>query len=42
MGDFDPLRALSVLTKHGVHFVVVGGVAGRILGSPSVSDHIDR
>ncbi|PYQ27213.1 MAG: hypothetical protein DMF56_20780 [Acidobacteria bacterium] len=41
MGDFDPLRALNVLTKHSVRFIVVGGVAARTLGSPSVTNDLD-
>lgn len=41
MGDFDPLRALAVLIKHNVRFVVVGGVAARTLGSPSITNDLD-
>ena len=38
---FDPLEALSVLSRHGVRFVVIGGFAGRLHGSPSVTNDID-
>ena len=38
---FDPLRALGVLIKHDVRFVVVGGVAGRALGSPTITNDLD-
>ena len=41
MADFDPLRALHVLVKHGVRFIVVGGVAGRVLGSPAITNDLD-
>jgi hypothetical protein len=30
---FDPIHALRVLSKHRVRFVVIGGFAGRLLGS---------
>jgi predicted nucleotidyltransferase len=38
---FDPLRALKVLLQHGVRFVIVGGVAGRALGSPTITNDLD-
>ena len=38
---FDPLRALRVLLQHGVRFVIVGGVAGRTLGSPTITNDLD-
>jgi len=38
---FDPERSLRVLTDHGVRFVVIGGVAGAALGSPSVTQDLD-
>ena len=41
MAEFDPLRALRVLVKRGVRFIVVGGVAGRILGSPAITNDLD-
>ena len=39
--SFDPLRLLETLDRHGVRFVVVGGIAGRLLGSPSVTRDLD-
>lgn len=39
--SFDPLRLLQVLERHGVRFVVVGGIAGRLLGSPTVTRDLD-
>jgi len=41
MGDFDPLRALGVLLEHRVQFVVIGGLAARVWGSPSITNDLD-
>ncbi len=38
---FDPLRALRVLTARGVRFVMIGGFAGRLHGSPTVTNDLD-
>ena len=38
---FDPLRLLEILIRHKVRFVVVGGIAGRLLGSPTVTRDLD-
>ena len=38
---FDPLSALRVLLRHEVEFVVIGGMAGRVWGSPSVTNDLD-
>jgi hypothetical protein len=38
---YDPLRALRALTDHAVHFVVIGGVAGRLWGSPTLTNDTD-
>jgi len=38
---FDPLRALRALVDHDVEFVVIGGIAGRLLGSPTVTNDLD-
>lgn len=32
---------MRVLTEHGVRFVVIGGIAGAILGSPTVTADLD-
>ena len=37
----DSFDAFEVLTRHGVRFVIIGGIAGRLLGSPTVTDDID-
>jgi predicted nucleotidyltransferase len=38
---FDPLRALRVLLKHRVQFVLIGGFSARLHGSPSVTNDVD-
>jgi hypothetical protein len=41
VSDFDPLRLLLTLTKHNVKFVVIGGIAGRLWGSTTVTNDLD-
>ena len=38
---FDPLRALRTLSRHGVRYVVIGGLGARLHGSPSVTNDTD-
>ncbi len=38
---YDPLAALRVLQRHGVRFVVIGGVAARLWGSPTMTNDLD-
>ncbi|HYM52587.1 MAG TPA: hypothetical protein VEW45_03775 [Candidatus Dormibacteraeota bacterium] len=38
---FDPLAALTALERHGVRYVVIGAIAGRLLGSPTVTRDLD-
>lgn len=38
---FDPLRLLRALVDAGVAFVLIGGVAGRLHGSPSLTRDVD-
>lgn len=38
---FDPLKVLSTLARHRVRFVLVGSLAGRLWGSPTVTNDID-
>lgn len=38
---FDPLEVLSTLGRHRVRFVLIGGLAGRLWGSPTVTNDID-
>ena len=38
---FDPAKALAALDAHGVRYVVIGGIAARLLGSPTVTRDLD-
>ena len=38
---FDPLKLLDVLDRHVVRFVMIGGLAGRLWGSPTVTNDLD-
>jgi hypothetical protein len=38
---FDPIGALQTLLRSGVRFVVIGGIAGRIWGSPTMTNDVD-
>lgn len=40
-GQFDPLRALRILVGHEVRFVVIGGYAAAIRGSPLLTGDLD-
>jgi len=39
--DFDPFLAFRVLFRNGVSFVVIGGYAASVLGSPVVTGDLD-
>jgi hypothetical protein len=39
--EFDALRLLQELNEAGVRYIVVGGVAARVLGSPLVTADLD-
>lgn len=39
--DFDSTVALGALMRHGVRFVVIGGVAGRAWGSTLLTQDVD-
>lgn len=39
--EFDALRALRVLVSHRVRFVIIGGIAGRAWGSPTITKDLD-
>lgn len=41
MKAFDPLGALRLLIDHDVEFVLIGGLAARLHGSPTVTDDLD-
>ena len=38
---FDPEAILATLLRHNVRFVVVGGIAARVLGSPIITRDLD-
>lgn len=38
---FDPVAALRILAAHRVDFVLIGGVAARLWGSPTVTRDVD-
>ena len=38
---FDPIAAIRALGKHRVRFVIIGGFAGRLWGSPSLTNDLD-
>ena len=38
---FDPLEALRVLDSHGVRFILIGGYAAAIRGSPVITGDLD-
>ena len=38
---FDPIQILQQLTADGVEFVLIGGIAGRVHGSPTVTNDLD-
>jgi predicted nucleotidyltransferase len=40
-GDFNPRHILGLLTAHGVDFVVIGGIAAVLHGSPRVTQDLD-
>jgi len=39
--SFDPLRILRQLHADAVEFVLIGGMAGRIHGSPTITNDLD-
>jgi hypothetical protein len=41
LAAFDPLGAIRALDSNGVRYVVIGGLAGRLWGSPTVTNDID-
>lgn len=41
MKAFNPLGALELLLAHDVEFILIGGLAARLHGSPTVTDDLD-
>lgn len=40
-GVFDPERIVRTLDQHGVDYVLIGGVAARLHGSPILTEDLD-
>ena len=38
---FDPLAILETLNRHRAEFVVIGGFAGNVWGSPTITNDLD-
>ena len=38
---FDPARAITTLVRHEVDFVLIGGLAGALHGSPAATNDAD-
>lgn len=41
VAPFDPFRVFRTLRRHGVRFVLIGGLGGRLHGSPTVTNDTD-
>lgn len=39
--SFDPVRAIRALNERGVKFIVIGGFAGNVWGSPAATFDLD-
>lgn len=39
--SFDPLQVLRTLVHHGIRFVLIGGYAGALRGSPLITGDVD-
>ena len=39
--DFDPIAGLEALVEHGVRFVLIGGYAAALRGSPMMTGDVD-
>jgi hypothetical protein len=39
--SFDPMKALRVLKEHDVRFILIGGLAASIRGSPVITGDLD-
>jgi hypothetical protein len=38
---FEPRPVIETLVRHGVRFIMIGGLAARLRGSPSITDDMD-
>ena len=39
--DFQPAAVIGLLSRHGVRYVLIGGLAAALRGSPSVTQDVD-
>ena len=39
--QFEPRSIIETLVRHGVRFIMIGGLAARLRGSPSITDDMD-
>jgi hypothetical protein len=39
--EFEPRPIIETLMRHGVRFIMIGGLAARLRGSPSITDDMD-
>ena len=39
--DFQPAAVIGLLNRHGVRYVLIGGLAAALQGSPSVTQDVD-
>jgi hypothetical protein len=39
--DFQPAAVIGLLNRHGVRYVLIGGLAAALRGSPSVTQDVD-
>ena len=41
LGEFQPARVIALLNRHEVRYVLIGGLAAAMHGSPTVTVDID-
>ena len=39
--EFEPRPIIETLVRHGVRFIMIGGLGARLRGSPSITDDMD-
>jgi hypothetical protein len=39
--SFDPIEIFKLLNRRGVEYIVIGGLAGRLWGSPTMTNDVD-
>jgi hypothetical protein len=41
VSEFDPVAIFASLNRHGVRYLVIGGIAARLRGAPLVTEDVD-